>query len=147
MRNTPRSVWAYDRDGGWNSRSIVCVKTRLAACIFGPGGCQPLVCLFCSVPRKREREGRLTVLVIGTEDSDQFPVVSEVDQHLFCGEGGPIVRESSFEPCPVGPPRLRLRLTVYEFDEGARGGELQVGERVHIAAAARARRPGLDVLR
>lgn len=116
--------------------------------LFGPGGCQPLVYLFCSVPRKREREGRLTVLVIGTEDSDQFPVVSEVDQHLFCGEGGPNrIVSSPLSPALSEHPGLRLRLTVYEFDEGARGGELQVGERVHIAAAARARRPGLYVLR
>jgi hypothetical protein len=46
MRNTPRSVWAYDRDGGWNSRSIVCVKTRLATRITARRGVNHL---FCSV--------------------------------------------------------------------------------------------------
>lgn len=44
-------------------------------------------------PCEGERAARstlplLTVLVIGPEDSDQFPVVSQVDQHLFCAGRG-----------------------------------------------------------
>lgn len=45
------------------------------------------------------RRKRRTVLVIGPEDADQFPVVSEVDEDFFCRREGHDV--SLWGPCAL----------------------------------------------
>lgn len=132
MRNTPRSVWAYDRDGGWNSRSIVCVKTRLA-----DGRGRGDVSSSALYPfSKREREWRTD------RTGHRNGGLRSVSGRLG-GAPTPFLRAQGVRERggkhAVNKPQMRvgreLELTVYEFDEGARGGELQVGERVHLSSA------------
>ena len=96
---------------------------------YGAARGQPSV-LFCFVTPKKEGETDRT----GHRNGGLRSVSGRRG-----GEPTPFLRGAGgwgrWVSCSRSPDPGRTELTVYEFDEGARGGELQVGERVHPLAS------------